>query len=202
MRVFRCIPVVLAIVLSSCGGATDDKASVRTPPVTPSATPSAMPSGSTDSTTNPVPTESGSVPALPQRPCEPKTSYSPSSGVPGQTYIRAITRPTRTWGRGCEVLSPGDRCVVGWDGAYILMVGHEAHLTFQAWAKGQSKPFKELTAGPLPPEHKLRRVGFPVEIPDGVEEVAFRVVLLDSTKTPVAISDAFTYTLNCRPEAS
>jgi len=199
MRRYASITVLLAILLASCGGAPQKRADLGTPTPTPS--PAASATVSPEPSGNPLPSETATpAHALPARPCDPRTDYSPNAGVPGQTYIRAVTKPTRNWGAGCEVLSPGDRCQVAWDGAYIVLVGADAHLTFQAWAKGQSKPFKELTAGPLPAEHSFRNVGFPVEIPDGTDEVAFRIVLRDSTKTPVAISDAFAYRINCRPE--
>lgn len=201
MRRYVGISVLIALLLTACGGGDIEKAGSNddvAPPPTATATPTTSADPSAAPSDNPLPDESPST--LPRRACEPRTDYSPNAGVPGQTYIRAVTRPTRTWGRACDVLSPGDKCMVGWDGSYILLVGNDAHLTFQAWAKGQDKPFKELTVGPLPAEHKFRKVGFPVEIPPDVKEVAFRIVLRDSAKTPVAISDAFVYEINCRPE--
>jgi hypothetical protein len=100
------------------------------------------------------------------------------------------------------VLNAGDKCEVQWSGGYTVAVGADAYLRFQAWARGQSKPFKELTAGPLPPENTFREAGFPVTIPRGVKEVSFRIVLLDTAKLPVAISDAFSYLIGCKPDTS
>jgi hypothetical protein len=164
------------------------------PSASSSGSPGANPFGA-GGTASPTP-----FPANRDRPCEPEVQHSVNSGVPGGTYIRAVTRPAIRWGPGCEVLNAGDKCEVYWTGAYTLAVGTEAHLRFQAWARGQSKPFKELTAGPLPPENNFREARFPVVIPKGVKEVSFRIVLLDTAKVPVAISDAFSYLLNCKPE--
>lgn len=201
MRRYASILIVLMIALASCGGdSAADKRSSGTTTSGPTTTPTASAPASPQPSGNPLPSQDPTAGGLPQRPCDPRTDYSPNAGVPGQTYIRAVTTMAQTWGKGCEVLSPGDRCVVQWSGSYILLVGDEAHLTFQAWAKGQAKPFKEITAGPLPAEHQFRKAGFPVEIPSGTDEVAFRIVLRDATKTPVAISDAFAYRINCRPE--
>lgn len=180
---------------SNAGGAAPKPTSSASGAPSRSASPTANPFGSA----SPTPFAEATSRA---RPCDPAVQYSINSGVPGGTYIRAGTRPSIHWGPKCEVLSAGDKCVVEWEGAYSLAVGTEAHLRFQAWARGQSKPFKELTAGPLPPENSFRRAGFPVTLPKGVKEVSFRIVLLDTAKTPVAISDAFSYLLDCKPEIS
>lgn len=210
MRVTR-IAFFLALLaaLASCGGGADrrDAGGTSSPSVAASASPTSA--GSVASSANPfaatAPSSGSSLtlidPHDPTRPCDAVTKISPVSGVPGGNYIRAITRPPIRWGPRCEVLSPGDACNVQWDGAYTVLVGADAYLQFQAWAKGQDKPFKVLTAGPLPAENTLRRVGFPVTIPKATE-VAFRIVLMDGTKTPVAISDSFVYRVNCKPEAS
>jgi hypothetical protein len=195
--------VPLAWLPSSCGGSgPNDDAGAPTPTAS-SIVPTAALSGSPGAN----PFETKATPSvLPSpgrsRPCDAELQWSGNAGVPGGNYIRAATRPPIYWGPHCEVLNAGDHCEVQWDGAYSVKVGTEASLRFQAWARGRSKPFKELTAGPLEPENSFRKVGFPVVIPKGVKEVSFRIVLLDTAKVPVAISDAYSYLVGCKPETS
>jgi predicted small secreted protein len=184
---------------SSARGGPDAKGGA-----TGSASPSVASSSAAKATTNPL--ASGGSAALPSskpgaKPeaaaCPGHVQYSAVAGDPGSNYIRADTTIERTWGPSCTVLDPGDRCSVGWNAAYTVLAGDNAFIQFQAWAKGQTKPFKALTIGPLPTQNSFRNVGFPVTIPR-VAQVAFQLVLLNDKKAPVAISDAYVYPVGCR----
>lgn len=189
------ILVLLVVASVSCSDGTGSKGGKASSPTPTAAGSVAAGSGSG---ANPL----SSVVATPSdvdlaRPCDPILYQSGNTGQPGGDYIRAHPRVPASWGADCEILNPGDKCHVTWEGSYVVMVGEQAHLQFQAWSKGVSKPIKVLDLGPLPPENRIRRIGFPVTIPSGTE-VAFRLILMNAAKAPVAISDAFAYKLNCR----
>ncbi len=209
MRMFRRVAPAVAclMMMAACGGSApkaDPAPTVATQSTAPTAP--TVTTASPDPTKNPLPgrdltpEERQALGIDRENPCQEAIQHSPASGEPGSTYIRAATRPSIRWGGPCEVLSPGEACEVKWYGAYVVMTGDSAYLRFQAWAKGRPKPFKEITAGPLPAENNFRNAGFPVVIPSGTKEVGFRIILLDQAKTPVAITDLYSYLVDCRKE--
>lgn len=183
-------------VFSSCGSGGADPVAEPSPETSVTAGGTVSPGVPAKPSANPL-GQRPSSPGPPGRsPCLPTQYYSGTAGVPGRNYIRVVTRGQTRWGPGCEVLNPGDRCDVMWQGGFSLQTGEKAYLLFQAWVKGQSKPYKETYAGPFPYEQQLKNVAFPVTIPKA-EEIAFRVVLLNDAKQPVAISDSWSYRINC-----
>lgn len=191
--------VTLLVTLAACSGGGGSKTGQAGGDSSSQPSAAATAKRSANATVNPLASGSG-VPAVndPERdrPCDPDILYSGNSGLPGGSYIRADMRGQNSWGPACLELNPNDRCEVLWDGAYNLAIGDKAYLRFQAFAKGTPKAIKEITVGPLEPSNSFRKAGFPVVIPKATH-VAFRVVLLDSTKRPVAISDSYSYRINC-----
>ncbi|GAC1414905.1 MAG: hypothetical protein NVSMB57_10450 [Actinomycetota bacterium] len=154
---------------------------------------------------NPLGTNGGGGPSAkpsrsfnPNGPCVGHVAYSRLAGEPvSEQYIRAATNLQRQWGPQCIFLHPGASCRVGWNAAYSVPVG-DAYLLFQGWASGQKKPFGELTIGPLAGNNTLHDISFQIAIPKA-KEVAFRLVLENDKRVPVAISDSYVYPVDCVP---
>lgn len=193
--------IALALVVAACGGGTalpKSSSSAAGTPVFP------QPGASASPKTTPKPSDNPIVQAAPTKdpptqrsgPCVPRVEYTKAVGEPGSNYIRAKPQSQTKWGPKCNPLNSRTSCVIPWDGVYQVL-DSRAHLTFQAWVPGRDTPVHEKRLGPLPDGNQFRGYGFPFAVPSA-KEVAFRLVLENSVKVAVAISDAFVYKIDCR----
>jgi hypothetical protein len=197
----RRFPTALLLVLcmAALGACTARSATPGSGDATISPTPAATSTVDPRTAAGANPMTSGQAsPDADTGPCASRVFYSVAGGIPGQVFIRAQTIPTSSWGEDCGYLNTGDKCRVTWTGGYSVPSG-DAYLRFQGWAKGAKKPFKEFEIGPLVGQNAIQRLGFPIVVPKA-QEVAFRLVLEDAGKAPVAESDAFVYKVDCRPK--
>ncbi|MHB8510887.1 MAG: hypothetical protein ACYDCC_01805 [Actinomycetota bacterium] len=139
-----------------------------------------------------------SKPTRYHKPCTPRVLYSKLAGEPSSAqFIRAQPVFQSEWGPHCQFLHPGMHCRVGWNAGYSVPNG-DAYLMYQEWAEGSKHVTSQVEIGPVPGNNQIIDQGVWFAIPNA-NSVAFRLVLENDKRIPVAVSDSYIYPIDCAP---